>query len=82
MQIKTEGITKQYSTAFKQSVVSQIEEGKLTMCSTRKLYSIGGGTTIRNWIKKFGKLHLLKKVVRKEMKDELSKLKQFYPFTL
>lgn len=76
MQIKNERSTKQYSTAFKQKVVSEIECGKLTMNSARRLYSIGGGTTIQNWIKKFGKLHLLNKVIRIELKDELSKLKQ------
>ena len=31
---------------------------------------------IQQWIKKFGKLHLLNKVVRIELKDEISKLKQ------
>jgi transposase len=76
MQIKNERTTKRYSTAFKQKVVSEIEGGKLSMKGARKLYSIGGGTTIQNWIKKFGKLHLLNKVIRIELKDELSKLKQ------
>lgn len=76
MQIKNERTTKRYSSAFKQKVVIEIEGGKLSMKGARKLYSIGGGTTIQNWIKKFGKLHLLNKVIRIELKDELSKLKQ------
>lgn len=76
-----EKITKQrviirYSTAFKQKVVDEIEEGKLTISEARKLYDIRGGPTIQLWIKKFGKLHLLNKVVRIEMKDEVSKIKQ------
>jgi transposase-like protein len=69
-------ITKQYSLSFKQKVVSEIEGGKLTKSGARKLYGIGGGSVINGWIKKFGKLHLLNKVVRVEMKDELSKMKQ------
>lgn len=76
MQIKNERLTKQYSTAFRQKVVSEIESGKLTITGARRLYSIEGGATIQNWIKKLGKLHLLNKVVRIELKDEISKLKQ------
>ncbi|MGI8503498.1 MAG: hypothetical protein ACR2LR_20540 [Hassallia sp.] len=69
-------ITKQYSLSFKQKVVTDIENGKLTKSGARKLYGIGGGSVINVWIKKLGKLHLLNKVVRVELKDEVSKLKQ------
>lgn len=69
-------ITRQYSLAFKQKVISEIEGGKLTREGARKLYGIGGGSLINSWIKKFGKIHLLNKIVRIEVKDELSKLKQ------
>ena len=68
--------TKRYSLSFRQKVVDEIERGKLTVYQARHLYDIGGGGTIQNWIKKFGRLHLLNKVVRIEMKDEVSKLKQ------
>ncbi len=69
-------ITKQYSLAFKQKVISEIESGKLTRAQARKLYGISGGSTINCWLNKLGKLHLLNKVVRIELKDEVSKLKQ------
>ena len=69
-------IIKRYSTAFKQKVVNEIESGKLSVSSAQELYSIGGSLTIHNWIKKLGKLHLLNKVVRVELKDEISKLKE------
>ncbi len=69
-------VTKHYSLAFKQKVISEIESGKLTKNGARRLYGIGGGSMIQQWIKKFGKLHLLNKVVRIELKDEISKLKQ------
>lgn len=68
--------TKRYSLSFRQKVVDEIERGKLTINQARYLYDIGGGQTIQKWIKKLGKLHLLNKVVRIEMKDEVSKLKQ------
>jgi transposase-like protein len=67
---------KRYSIGFKQKVISEIEGGKLTKSEARRLYGITGGTTLQNWIKKFGKLHLLNKVVRIELKDEVSKLKE------
>ncbi len=69
-------ITKLYSLAFKQKVISEIESGKLTRSEARKLYGISGGSTLTTWLKKLGKTYLLNKVVRIEMKDEVSKLKQ------
>ena len=65
-----------YSEAFKIKVVKEIEEGKLTKSEARRLYEIRGGSAIQQWIRKFGKLYLLNKVVRVEMKDEVSRLKQ------
>ena len=66
---------KRYSTSFKQKVISEIESGKLTKSEAQRLYGIGGSTSIGKWIRKFGKLHLLNKVVRIELKDEVSRLK-------
>jgi len=68
--------TIRYSQAFRQKVVQEIEEGKLNIYGARKIYGIKGAGTIQKWIKKFGKLHLLNKVIRIEMKDEVSKIKQ------
>ena len=67
---------RRYSDSFKLKVVNEIEKGKLTITEARKLYGIGGCATIQQWIRKFGKLYLLNKVVRVEMKDEVSRLKQ------
>lgn len=64
-----------YSIAFKQKVVSEIENGKLTITGAQKVYDIRGGETIQKWMKKFGKTHLLNKVIHIQMKDELDKLK-------
>lgn len=68
--------TNRYSLSFKQKVISEIESGKLTKEGARKLYGIRGGSSIHTWIKKLGKLHLLNKVVRIELKDEVSRVKQ------
>ena len=65
-----------YSQAFKQKVVQEIESGKLNKNQANELYGIKGGSTINCWIKKMGKNHLINKIVRIELKDEPSKLKQ------
>ena len=65
-----------YSMAFKQKVVNEIEKGMLNKDEARRLYNIGGGATIQTWIEKLGKNHLLCKVVRIEMKNEMDKLKE------
>ena len=64
-----------YSTSFKLKVVEEIESGKLNIAGAKKLYDIKGGQTIQNWLKSYGKNHLLKKVVRIEMADEVGKIK-------
>lgn len=59
-----------YSEAFKLKVVEEIEKGRLTISEAMNLYDIKGGSTIYNWIRKYGKNHLIKRTVRIEMKDE------------
>ena len=70
------GITYKYSTAFKQKVISEIESGKLTIAEARRIYDIKSNATIYRWIQKFGKNHLVTKVIRVEMKDEKDKFKE------
>lgn len=65
-----------YSTAFKQKVVSEIESGKFGITEAARIYDIKGGETINKWIKKFGKTHLLNKVIHIRMKDEKDKIKE------
>jgi transposase-like protein len=65
-----------YSSAFKLKVVSEIESGKFTFGEARRIYDIGGSTTIQRWVKKYGRHHLLNKVIRIEMKDEKDKIKE------
>lgn len=65
-----------YSDCFKLQVVSEIEKNGLSIEDCRRKYGIGGSHTIQKWLKKFGKHHLLNKVVRVETRDELDELKR------
>jgi transposase-like protein len=65
-----------YNLAFQQKVVNEIESGELSIGDARRLYDIRGNETIQKWIRKFGKNHLLSKVVRIEMKDEKDRVKE------
>lgn len=70
------GVVIRYSAAFKQKVVSEIESGQLTVAQAQKVYDIRGGQTIQSWLRKFGKAHLLNKVIRVEMKDENDRIRE------
>jgi transposase len=75
-----------YSISFRQKVVREIEEEGLTIEAAKRRYGIGGGQTIQRWIGRFGKYHLLEKIIRiesmeekdqvKKMQDEIRKLKE------
>lgn len=66
-----------YSEAFKLKVVTELESGKLSsMAEARRKYGIGGGSTVANWLKKYGKNHLLGKVVKVETVDDRDEKKQ------
>ena len=71
-----QGVTYRYSLAFKQKVVSEIESGQLTVADAKRIYDIPHSNTIYRWIRQLGKNHLIKKVIRVEMKDEKDKLKE------
>ena len=68
--------TYRYSDCFKLSVITEIEKNGLTIQEARLKYGIKGGATIQKWLIKFGKNHLLNKVVRVETKDERNELKR------
>ena len=64
-----------YSEAFRQKVISEIERGKYRIKEASRLYEVPF-QTIYNWLHKYGKNHLIGKIVRVEMKSELDRLKQ------
>jgi transposase len=64
-----------YSDAFKLEVVQQIESGRLSIYQARVHYGIPGGGTIANWLRRFGKLHLLSKTIRVEKPEQRDRMK-------
>jgi|SRR5882724_443378 len=65
-----------YSQAFKHQVVQEVEEGKRSIDEVRRAYGIKGSCTVRNWIKRMGKLDLLPTVIRVENPNEKDKIKE------
>jgi len=65
-----------YSEAFKLQVVSELESGKFEcIFEARKRYGIRGCGTIERWIRKYGKNHLLNKVIVVKTTNERDQLK-------
>ena len=67
--------TIRYSISFKQMVIKELEQG-INMRALRRKYDIRGGATIQQWIKLYGKQHLLNKIIKVETMDERDRLKQ------
>jgi len=56
-----------YGVAFKRRVVEEVESGPFDSLSAASVHhGIDGATTVRNWVPRMGKGHLLAKVVRVE----------------
>ena len=66
-----------YSEAFKRKVVEGLEKGELrNQAEARELYGIRGGSTIHSCLRKYGKNHLIAKVVKVESMKERDRMKQ------
>lgn len=69
--------TLRYSESFKLQVVGELESGRFeTIGQAQSHYGIRGSQTVRSWVKKLGKNHLLPKVVRVESPEESNELKR------
>ena len=69
-------ISKRYSVCFKRQVISDLESGRFeSMESIRQHYGIGGKATIQKWLRKYGKNHLLPKVVIVQKPDERDQIR-------
>ena len=65
-----------YSEAFKLQVLREIEEGRFaTRVGACRAYGIRGQGTIERWAVKYGKNHLVGKVIRVETPKEVSEVK-------
>ena len=72
---KGRAVIVRYSDCFKRAIIEEIEKKGLSIEACRRKYSIGGATTIQKWLKKYGKNHLLNKIVRVETIDEIQEIK-------
>jgi transposase-like protein len=68
-----------YSESFKLELVKEYEEGSSTIVDLQRKYDIRGATTIKNWLKKYGRADIVPKIIRVEKpgeQDQLKKLKK------
>lgn len=68
--------SRRYSISFKQQVVRELEESGASKEWIRKKYGIKGGSTLQDWIRKFGKNHLINQIIRIETMEEKDRIKQ------
>jgi transposase-like protein len=47
-------VSRRYSESFKVKVVEELESGQLTVPEVRQRYGITGGSTIRDWLRRYG----------------------------
>jgi transposase len=68
-------ISYRYSMAFKQKVITEIESGKYSLRQASKIYNVSD-VSLYKCLRRFGKNHLIGKIVRIEMKGEADRIKQ------
>ena len=65
-----------YSESFKMQVISELESGKLKNISeANRKYGIKGAETVKRWLKKYGKNHLVSKVIKVETPEDIDEKK-------
>lgn len=70
-------VVKKYSISFRRQVVEDLESGRFdSIESARVHYGIGGQGTVQKWLRKYGKNHLLPKVVIVEKPDEKNQIRE------
>ena len=70
-------IVRQYSISFKRQVIADLESGRFdSIEAARKHYGIGGMPTIQGWLRRYGKNHLLPKVVIVQKPDEKNQIRE------
>jgi transposase len=65
-----------YSEAFKLQVIRELESGRFTsICEASRAYGIKGAMTVGKWVRRYGRDHLLGKVVWVMKADEQAEVK-------
>ena len=68
---------RRYSEAFKVQVVREYEAGEFEgLADAHRKYGIRGNGTVAAWLKKYGKEHLMRKVVRVEAVGEMDQIRK------
>lgn len=71
------GTAVRYSEAFKLQVLREIEEGRFSSRgAAARAYGIRGNGTIEYWARKYGKAHILGKVIRVETPEEIDESRE------
>lgn len=66
-----------YSEAFKQQVLRELDEGKFeSVHAALRAYGIRGASTIQRWMRRYGRQHLLRKVIQVQIPKEVSEVKE------
>jgi transposase-like protein len=68
-----------YAEAFKLKIIELLENGEHNLNEIVRIYEIGGANTIYNWLRKYGKEHLIgtrKLVVKAEEISQMSKMRE------
>ncbi len=66
-----------YSISFRRQVIEDLESGRFdSIESARRHYGIGGSATIQGWLRKYGKNHLIPKVVIVQKPDEKNQIRE------
>jgi len=70
-------IVKRYSACFKQQVVEDLESGRFdTIWEAQRHYGVTGNGTVQRWLQKYGKNHLVPKVIRVQKPNEKDQIRQ------
>jgi transposase len=67
--------TIRYSEAFKMELVRELDGGNISIRRARQKYGIGGATTVRKWVRKYGNGNH-GRVIRVEKPEELNEKEQ------
>src|SRR5512135_1099591 len=76
MKTKSEtGAVIRYSEAYKMQLVREVERGGISIEGCRRKYGVGGSTTLRRWLLKYGSGNI-GRIIRVETPEEINEKAQ------
>lgn len=70
---------KVYHESFRMKVISLLETGEYTISELNRTFEIGGSNTIRKWLRRYGKEHLIGRreyIIKAADVDQLQRMKE------